>query len=43
MHYAGLIKTKTENSLLEVRSTTLIPYTFCQIQRIAPHGPLAVH
>ena len=30
-------------SLLKTQSAILIPYTFCQIQLIAPHGPLAVH
>ena len=28
---------------LKVQSVILILYTFCQIQQIAPHGPLAVH
>ena len=27
----------------KVQSAILIQYTFCQIQQIAPHGPLAVH
>ena len=28
---------------VKVESVILIQYTFCQIQQIAPHGPLAVH
>ncbi len=28
---------------LKVQSTILIQNTFCQIQRISPHGPLAFH
>ena len=29
--------------MLKVQSAILIEYTFCQIQWITPHGPLAVH